>query len=105
VKDRLASAEPTVARPWTTVLLAALVAGAFGVGIASPRFGLEASLIDDWAAISRSPREMHDMLRLDYHETTGRFRPGFVVWNYLQWHTFGGSTDTLGPDIWGSAAS
>jgi hypothetical protein len=75
------------------------LATAFGTWIVSPRFHLRPSLVDDWSAIARSPGQVHDMLRVAYHES-GRFRPGFAVWNYLQWHTFDAPGGIVGPNVW-----
>ena len=33
-----------------------------------------------------------------------RYRPGFVIWNALQWHTIGAPTHFLGPQLWGDRA-
>jgi hypothetical protein len=58
------------------------------------------SMVDDWAAISRSPHQIGDALTL--HNTEGiRYRPGFIIWNYLQWHTFGGPGNLVVPSVWG----
>jgi hypothetical protein len=84
------------------VVAAFLVASAVSVWLISPRLSISGpSLIDDWYAISRSPSELsHTWHLMSAHGS--RFRPGFEAWNYVQWHTFG-STDLLGPNIWGIA--
>ena len=60
------------------------------------------SMVDDWSAIKKAPDQLHDVLRLGNPEEN-RYRPGFVMWNALQWHTFGAPTDFLGPKLWGIA--
>ena len=60
------------------------------------------SLVDDWSAIQNAPEQLHSALRLGYPED-GRYRPGFVMWNALQWHTLGAPTEFLGPQLWGAA--
>ena len=60
------------------------------------------SLVDDWSAIQKAPEQLHTALRLGSPED-GRYRPGFVIWNALQWHTIGAPTDFLGPQLWGAA--
>jgi len=82
------------------VVGATLAVSALGIWIVSSRLDLDASLVDDWSALAQSPGQLHDMFRLAYHES-GRFRPGFVVWNYLQWHTFGAPASLVGPNFWG----
>jgi hypothetical protein len=58
------------------------------------------SMIDDWAAISRSPHQIGEVLKLRSPEGI-RYRPGFIAWNYLQWHTFGGPGNLVAPSVWG----
>jgi hypothetical protein len=58
------------------------------------------SMVDDWNAILSSPEQLHEVLRLGNPEEQ-RYRPGFVMWNALQWHTFGAPTGFLGPQLWG----
>ncbi|HET6684412.1 MAG TPA: hypothetical protein VFG75_12005 [Gaiella sp.] len=60
------------------------------------------SMVDDWSAIKNAPTQLHVVLRLGLPEPT-RYRPGFVMWNALQWHTLGAPTHFLGPQIWGIA--
>jgi hypothetical protein len=69
--------------------------------VLQPRLGYTfPSMIDDWAAISRSPHQIWAALTLRNPETL-RYRPGFIVWNYLQWHTFGGPARLVAPSVWG----
>jgi hypothetical protein len=66
----------------------------------SPRFDIDVvSLVDDWAAYFYSPDQIADVFRLSNPETE-RFRPGVVVWGYLQWHTFGAPESLVGPNVW-----
>ena len=60
------------------------------------------SMVDDWSAIQKAPEQLHTVLRLGSPED-GRYRPGFVIWNALQWHTIGAPTDFFGPQLWGVA--
>ena len=60
------------------------------------------SMVDDWSAIQKAPEQLHTVLRLGSPED-GRYRPGFVIWNALQWHTIGAPSDFFGPQLWGVA--
>ena len=82
-------------------LLAVVVAlSVFAVWILSPRFAIDRpSLVDDWSAISRSPDQLAALARLENPETE-RFRPSWILWNYLQWHTFDAPQGLVGPNVW-----
>jgi hypothetical protein len=99
---KIAWSRSLVIRSRSAVAIASLVATSVGVWVIAPRFSLQASLVDDWSAIVNSPSKLHDILRLTYHET-GRFRPAFEVWNYLQWHSLGAPGSMIGPNVWGIA--
>ena len=72
----------------------------FAVWILSPRFAIDGpSLVDDWSAISRSPDQLEALARLENPEVE-RFRPSWIVWNYLQWHTFDAPQGLVGPNVW-----
>ncbi len=63
------------------------------------------SLIDDWYAITYSPRAVHALLRGDYSsapiDLAGRYRPAYsAVWNYAQWHLLGSPSLTTAA-AWG----
>jgi hypothetical protein len=60
------------------------------------------SMVDDWSAIENAPEQLRGLLRLGNPEGT-RYRPGFVMWNALQWHTLGAPGSFLGPQLWGIA--
>jgi hypothetical protein len=76
---------------------------AVGTWEISPRFEIDTpSLVDDWAAIERSPDQLSDVARLRNPEEQ-RFRPGWIVWNYLQWHTFDAPQGLVGPNFWNIA--
>jgi ABC-type multidrug transport system fused ATPase/permease subunit len=60
------------------------------------------SLIDDWSAIAKAPEQLRDVVALGNPEAQ-RYRPGFIMWNALQWHTLGAPNDFLGPQFWGLA--
>ena len=91
--------------PSTARWLAAVIAlvSAFAVWVISPRFDLETpSLTDDWAAITRSDDQLHEIVRGSNPEEQ-RFRPGWIVWNYLQWHTLDAPHGLIGPNAWNIA--
>ena len=58
------------------------------------------SMVDDWSAIARAPRELREVLRFGNPEEM-RYRPGFIAWNALQWHALGAPENLLGPKLWG----
>ena len=67
----------------------------------SPRFAIDGpSLVDDWSAIIRSPDQLRCRLRVSTIPETDRFRPGWIVWNYLQWHTLDAPESLVGPNVW-----
>ncbi len=69
----------------------------------APRLGSTfPSMVDDWYAISRSPDQLRDALTLRMTEEQ-RYRPGWVAWNALQWHTLGGPEDVRPARAWGVA--
>ena len=57
------------------------------------------SMIDDWNAIASAPEQLRSVLELE--NPTARYRPGFTIWNALQWHTLGAPTAFGGPRLWG----
>ena len=72
----------------------------FAVWIVSPRFAIDGpSLVDDWSAISRSPDQLAAVLRFENPEAE-RFRPSWIAWNYVQWHTFDAPQGLVGPNAW-----
>jgi hypothetical protein len=80
--------------------LAVVAVSLLAVWMISPRFELDVpSVVDDWAAYSASPDQLRDVLRLTNPETE-RFRPGVILWGYLQWHTFGAPESLVGPNAW-----
>ena len=60
------------------------------------------SMIDDWQAIKTAPENLRDILRLGIPEGQ-RYRPGFIAWSALQWHTLGAPDGFVGPQFWGTA--
>jgi hypothetical protein len=60
------------------------------------------SMVDDWHAIATAPEELRTVLRLGNPEDI-RYRPGFIAWNALQWHTLGAPSSLTGPQLWGVA--
>lgn len=91
--------ESSGTRPWP---LALVVAGlsALAIWLVSPRFAIDGpSLVDDWAAISRSPDQVSNLLHLSNPEPE-RFRPAWIFWNYVQWNTFDAPRGLVGPNAW-----
>jgi hypothetical protein len=88
-------------RPGVLVCLAVTsLATLWAIG---PRLGYRfPSMVDDWSAIANAPAQLHVVLRLGMPEEL-RYRPGFVVWNALQWHTLGAPASFVGPELWGLA--
>lgn len=85
---------------WTAVV-ASCATFATGIWVISPRFSIGGpSLVDDSTALSRSPHQVSSVARL-FAVYAGRFRPGWIVWNYVQWHTFAAPAHMLGPNCWG----
>jgi hypothetical protein len=81
--------------------IASCLAFAVGTWLISPRFSIGGpSLIDDWAAEARSPHQIGSFARL-FSVYAARFRPGWIGWNYVQWHTLGAPAHMLGPNAWG----
>jgi hypothetical protein len=58
------------------------------------------SLVDDWVLIRDAPEQLPKYLKLEIPEGQ-RYRPGFLAWGALQWHTLGAPRGTLGPRFWG----
>lgn len=95
-----ASAEESSVARWLLVLLAAGAVTVLAVWMISPRFEIDVpSVVDDWAAYFTSPDLLAEILRLENPETE-RFRPGVIVWGYLQWHTLGAPESLVGPNAW-----
>jgi hypothetical protein len=85
------------------VFICLVVVGLVTAWMIGPRLGYRfPSMIDDWSAIEKAPRQLHIALRLGMPEDL-RYRPGFVLWNALQWHTLGAPADLVGPELWGVA--
>ena len=99
-----ASEEARIGRVRAVALAAAIVLiSALGVWLVSPRFAIETpSLIDDWSAILRSPDQVRELLRLENPEEQ-RFRPSWILWNAVQWHTFDAPNGLVGPNVWNLA--
>jgi hypothetical protein len=89
-----------LSRPFWPLLTAVVAVAVFAVWIVSPRFAIDGpSLVDDWSAISRSPEQLSAVLRFENPEPE-RFRPSWIAWNYVQWHTFGAPQGLAGPNAW-----
>ncbi|MGH3110961.1 MAG: hypothetical protein ACRDQT_08605 [Gaiellaceae bacterium] len=100
--DGSAHRPSTPSTVWWLVAVVALVS-AYAVWITSPRFDIETpSLVDDWAAITRADDQLRDILGGSNPEEQ-RFRPGWILWNYLQWHTLDAPYGIVGPNVWNVA--
>jgi hypothetical protein len=87
----------------TGVLICLVVVAVASFWTIEPRLHQDfPSMVDDWSAIENAPEQLRGVLRLGNPEGT-RYRPGFVMWNALQWHTLGAPTEFLGPLLWGIA--
>ncbi len=85
----------------TVVLFAAAIAIAATLTMIAPRFAHTfPSMVDDWAAIETSLDQLPEALTGRNPEEL-RYRPGWVVWNAVQWHTLGAPTRRWGPQVWG----
>ncbi len=91
-------------RPRASTLAVAagfLIALGYVMWLLSPRFGIPSpSAIDDWNGASHGASSLADLLRPFVESPTQRFRPGFGLFDYLQWHTLGAPGDMTGPDLW-----
>jgi hypothetical protein len=57
------------------------------------------SMVDDWYVIERVPGQVVDTLALRIAEAE-RYRPGWIVWSALQWHTLGAPENLTAPLAW-----
>ena len=90
-------------RPRVGIVICLAIVGLAAFTAYEPRLHNQfPSLIDDWSAIASAPAQLHEIVRLKNPEGL-RYRPGFVVWNSLQWHTLGAPTRLVGPQMWGLA--
>jgi hypothetical protein len=81
------------------IAVSALVAG-ISLLTLSPRLDHSfPSMVDDWYAIDRVPGQVVDALTLRRPEEQ-RYRPGWIVWSALQWHTLGAPDDLAAPLVW-----
>ena len=88
-------------RPRLGLVACVLIVGAITLAALAPRLHHDfPSLIDDWTAIQDSPDQLREVLRLGSPEGQ-RYRPGFIAWNALQWHTLGAPDGSTGPQLWG----
>jgi hypothetical protein len=85
---------------WSTIVVITALVSAVSLWTLSARLGHTfPSMVDDWAAISRSPDQIGDALTLRNPEDL-RYRPTWIAWNYVQWHTLGAPEDTRPPLAW-----
>ena len=85
----------------SVVLLAAAIAIVATLTMIAPRVAHTfPSMVDDWAAIETSLDQLPEALTGRNPEEL-RYRPGWVVWNAVQWHTLGAPTQRWGPQVWG----
>jgi len=85
---------------WSTIVVITALVTAVSLWTLSARLGHTfPSMVDDWAAISRSPDQIGDALTLRNPEDQ-RYRPTWIAWNYVQWHTLGAPEDQRPPLAW-----
>jgi hypothetical protein len=78
-----------------------LIALVYVMWLLSPRFGIPSpSAIDDWNGASHGASSLADLLRPFVESPVQRFRPGFGLFDYLEWHTLGAPGDMTGPNLW-----
>jgi hypothetical protein len=83
------------------VALGFLIAFGYAMWLLSPRFGIPApSVIDDWNGASQGSASLWDLLRPFVESPVQRFRPGFELFDHVEWHTFGAPLDMTGPNLW-----
>jgi hypothetical protein len=93
-----------VRRPRASTLAVAagfLIALGYVMWLLSPRFGIPSpSAIDDWNGASHGASSLADLLRPFVESPVQRFRPGFSLFDYVEWHTLGAPGDMTGPNLW-----
>ena len=96
---RIGPADAARTQRWALVAVVLLLS-ALAAWFVSPRFAIDSpSLVDDWYAIAESPDQVADVIGLENPEEE-RFRPSWILWNYVQWHTFDGPYGLVGPNAW-----
>jgi hypothetical protein len=82
------------------VTVVALVSG-LATWLISPRFELDTpSVVDDWYGIAVVPDQLREVALLENPELE-RYRPGWIAWQALQWHTLDAPDGMVGPNVWG----
>lgn len=91
-------------RPRASTLAVAagfLIALGYVLWLLSPRFGIPGpSAVDDWNGASHGVASLGDLLGPFFESPEQRFRPGFGLFDYVQWHTLGAPGDMTGPNVW-----
>lgn len=78
-----------------------LLAFGYAMWLLSPRFGIPSpSAIDDWNGSTHGARSVGDLLLPFVDSPVQRFRPGFDLFDYVEWHTLGAPLDMTGPNLW-----
>jgi hypothetical protein len=78
-----------------------LIAFGYSLWLLSPRFSVPGpSPIDDWNGASHGASSLGDLLRNFVEAPSQRFRPGFELFDHVEWHTFGAPLDMTGPNLW-----
>ena len=73
---------------------------AYAAWLLSPRFGIPSpSSIDDWNGASEPNSSIGRLLAPFFDAPEIRFRPGYDLFDHIQWHTLG-APDMTGPNIW-----
>jgi hypothetical protein len=85
---------------WSAIVVITALVTAVSLWTLAPRLAHTfPSMVDDWAAISRSPDQIDEALTMRNPEDL-RYRPTWIAWNYLQWHTLGAPEDQRPPLAW-----
>jgi hypothetical protein len=85
---------------WIALAVVVVLISGLAAWVISPRFAIDTpSLVDDWAAIDVSPDQLSSIARMSNPEDQ-RFRPGWILWNYVQWHTLDAPQGLVGPNVW-----
>ena len=83
------------------LLVCVVVVGAAVFGANEPRLHHRfPSMVDDWYGIAYAPDQLKDVIASRNPEEQ-RYRPGFIAWNALQWHTLDAPSGSTGPQFWG----
>jgi hypothetical protein len=84
----------------TGVITVSVLVASVGLLTLTPRLNHTfPSMVDDWYVIDRVPDKVSAALTLRIPEDE-RYRPGWIVWSALQWHTLGAPGNLTAPLVW-----